>query len=178
MHNINNKIETFKKYYNQGIYNQETLEYLKSKNLLTEEEVRAILFQPKAVADDRIVELEYDYEIWDKVTPVNGRDPQQFIEKMGLETAEEIGLFKLNDYVVEASDLKILQINSNMRANTTAEDIAEIHAKNLTKARNTPIINTEDTARAISILSDLQRVDEIKEIKALLVEILTAIKEK
>ena len=170
--NVNMKIESFKRFFNEGIYNENDLEYLKNKEVITSKELKEIKVRPRTMRmDERTGNLQYEYELWDKTSPINGVDAEKFIKDAGLEYAEEIVLVKLGNRIVEVSDVETLRINHNINLDVDASQVAELYTMHLEDVKNTPQVNLEDINTAMTLMSDLKKEDELIEIKQLLIDI-------
>ena len=160
MNNVNMKIESFKRFFNLGIYDENDLEYLKNKEVITSKELKEIKVRPRTMRmDARTGNLQYEYELWDKTSPINGVD------------AEEIVLVKLGNRIVEVSDVETLRINHNINLDVDASQVAELYTMHLEDVKNTPQVNLEDINTAMTLMSDLKKEDELIEIKQLLMDI-------
>lgn len=169
---VNMKIEGFKRFFNQGIWNKEDLEYLKNKGLISDKELKEITIKPRTMRQDpRVGNLRYEYELWDKKSSINGVDAERFIKDAGLEYAQEIVLVKLGNRIVEVSDVETLRINHNITTEAQPLEVAELYTMHLEEVKNTPQVNLEDINTAMTLMSDMKKEDELKEIKQLLVDI-------
>ncbi len=172
MNSVNMKLESFKRFYNQGIWGEKELEYLKNKGMITSKELKELMIKPKTIRQDpRVGNLQYEYELWDKTSPINGVDADKFIKDAGLTNAEDIVLVKLGKRIVEVSDVETLRINHNITTEAQPLEVAELYTMHLEEVKNTPQINMEDVKTAMTFISDLKKEDELAEIKQLLVDI-------
>ena len=57
---INAKMESFKRFFNQGIWGNEELNYLKNKGLISDTEIKEIALKPRTMTQDpRVGGLQY-----------------------------------------------------------------------------------------------------------------------
>ncbi len=176
---INAKMESFKRFFNQGIWGNEELNYLKNKGLISDTEIKEIALKPRTMTQDpRVGRLQYEYEIWDKTSPINGVSAEKFIKDAGLEHADEIVLVKLGNRIIEVSDVETLRINHNISLSAQAEDVAELYTMHLEEVRNTPYVDIEDVKTATIFMSELKKQDELIEMKQLLSDIKEILSEK
>lgn len=172
----NMKVDSFKRFFNQGIWSVKEIEYLKAKGLITDAEMHEIINQPTTMSQDpRVNALQYEYEIWDKKSPINGVDAETVIRDSYLENAGDIVLIKLGNRVIEVSDIETLRSNHGITTDAQSEEVAELYATHLEEMKNTPQINMEDVKTAMTFMSDLKREHDIEEIKQLLTDIKTAL---
>lgn len=168
----NMKIDSFRRFFNLGIWDKTDLEYLKSKGVIKDKDVKEITIKPRTLSNDpRVGGLQYEYEIWDKISPINGVEAKKFIVDSGLEHAEEIVLVKLGNRIIEVSDVETLRINHNINLSAQAEDVAELHTMHLEEVKNTPNISIEEINTATTYMSELKKQDELTGIKGLLIDI-------
>lgn len=177
--NNNMKIDAYRNFYHKGIWDDNILEYLKDKKIITKEELNQIKVKPRSFVDDpRIVKNEIVYEVWDKKTPVNGKSADQYIKDMYLQDAKEIILFKIGDRVLEANDIDTLKINNNMRLNLGVEDVGELYAMKLNELKDAPMISLEELKAATEIYISATQTDSLNKIETLLTDIKTMLQEK
>ena len=168
----NMKLNAYKGFFRNGIWSINDIEYLKNKEIITEEEYNEITATPATYTmDTRIVKTPYRYEVWDKSTPINGVEASKVIEDMSLQNARDIILVMIGDRVIEVSDADVLRINNDISLDIDVNEVGEIYATKLEEERNAPQINLEEVQAGLRILSDVKQEDKVDNILAMLTEI-------
>lgn len=172
------KIVTFKEFFKNGVWTIETLDYFKSKNLITEDEYNEIINTPTTYNEvEEIEPIEITWELWDKKTPINGVPAEKYIENMGLKNANDIILIKYNGCITEVHDVEVTKNNMRLPRSYDLEMIAERIVEKTDKEVNAPTPpNVELFNLGNNIYNDIVRTEEIKEIKNLLLDIKTSLK--
>ena len=168
----NMKLNAYKGFFRNGIWSIDDIEYLKNKEIITEEEYNEITATPATYTmDTRIVKTPYTYKVWDKSTPINGVEASRVIEEMSLQNARDIILVMIGDRVIEVSDADVLRINNNISLDVDVNEVGEIYIAKLEEERNTPQINLEEVQSGFRILSEVKQEETMEEIRNMLKEI-------
>lgn len=167
---INTKVYALGNYFKKGIYNEDMLRLLVKRNFITEEEFNEIISNSSISYMDveksaEIYDIPYEYEVWDKITPINGVPAHEVIKDLKMENAQEIILTKKLGRVLEINDIDTLKINYNLNPSAEAEEIAQTYANMRTTQENEPVINTEELKTAMTLFADVEQSNSLEEIK-------------
>lgn len=170
MNNMN--INIYKHFYEKGVWDESFLHMLQSKGMISQTDLDFIKTKQLSVMDDtRFVKNYYNYEVWDKKTPINGVPAEQYIEENNLQYAKDIILFKKGGRVELAGDVEVLKTNNDIQFDLEAVEVGDLLTKKLNADLDKPEMDFETFRLGADVYQSVHTIDTLEQIKTLLMDI-------
>lgn len=170
----NNKIYIYEQFIKNGFWSPEMLGVLKDINHITNEEYIQILRKSRTIEkDSRVAEVSYEYEIWDRITPINGVPADEILKDISLRNSSSIFLVRnMNNGKVEfVESVDTIKGNEVLRRDLTAEEVAGFYVERLKEYKTAPQVNFEQLSMAQEIYTNIVNEEKTNTIMSLLTEI-------
>lgn len=174
---MNNKINAYKLFLQNGDWTAEMLKTLKDLNHITEDEYREILQSVKKTkaTDENIVDISapYTYEIWDKKSSINGETAENMLKDPVLKNASSIFLVKNphNGNIDYVESVDVIKGSRMLRATSSPADVAQYYTDKLTDSKILSTINLDSLTQSQQIYLDIINTNKTDVIIDLLTQI-------
>lgn len=175
MNNI--KIETYKSFFQSGLYNKENLDFLEKIGEITKEEKAYIMKEVRTVTKQiEDAKEEFDYEIINtkaKAPIFSFESLDESLKVFNPHEKEEV--FVIRDQAGEVREIqsaKTMRSNLKLKKGTTTEEVAEVYTQYKTEQANAPTISPEALRTSVMIIEEFKKNELLKEINENLKKIL------